>query len=491
MPGAFEIELQPSPKQLRDFSWSVKLVSDCDSAIENLKPILVLTLHFVEGITKTFELTQEEVCEHFLILQKLHILLLQTFSIFKSAAIIVPSSLLLYGFVEYVTGNELFQQNQLMPLLNHAIKPSSLARLSLNLAKYRLLPPLGQSCVEYSELKCNVLGMELKNPLGLAAGFDKSKYMCILFLHFDDVNRLDYGEAINGLRKSGFGFIEIGTVTPLPQKKDSKSIKYSSDYEVVLNEVCLCFKGYISRGNFESAGLGMVHLFVKKAYDRNATVPLGVNIGRNEVNSSFKTDYSLGVDYFGPFSNYLVINFGSPNDIKKIADLQDVLKVNVGSLQRITLDGKIAPKVLIKIYPDLSESELKTIIKIALDKRYGIDGIIISNFTAYCGDNSGGAIKEDGFVSGKPLRDISTNCIRNVYRWSQGKIPIIGCGGISNGLAAYEKIRAGASLVQVYSSLLLQGFPVIGLIKRELVECLIRDGFNNVSEAVGADHRKE
>ncbi|VDO34123.1 unnamed protein product [Brugia timori] len=148
------------------------------------------------------------------------------------------------------------------------------------------------------------------------------------------------------------------------------------------------------------------------------------------------------------------------------------------------------PKILIKIPPDLSIIDLKKVIKIVLNKRYNVDGIIISNSTTNHPKNLQSVLLEDGFLSGRPLRDISTNCIRNVYSLSHGKIPIIGCGGISTGQDAYEKIRAGASLVQLYSSLLYQGFPVIGRIKRELVECLARDGFRNISEAVGADHRK-
>ncbi|VDP21630.1 unnamed protein product, partial [Onchocerca flexuosa] len=127
---------------------------------------------------------------------------------------------------------------------------------------------------------------------------------------------------------------------------------------------------------------------------------------------------------------------------------------------------------------------------IALNKQYNINGIIISNSTINHPKNLQTVLQDDDFLSGKPLRDLSTNCIRNVYSLSHGKIPIIGCGGISSGQDAYEKIRAGASLLQLYSSLLYQGFPVIGRIKRELVECLARDGFRNITEAVGADHRK-
>ncbi|EJW83239.1 hypothetical protein WUBG_05849 [Wuchereria bancrofti] len=309
-----------------------------------------------------------------------------------------------------------------MPLLNCILKPELTARFNIYLAKYRLLPPFSHSYREHSELNCNVMNMHFRNPLGLAAGFDKD------------------AEAIKGLRESGFGFIEVGTVTPLPQEDARDSV------------VKLLFKdeGYISRGKLKSAGLNIVYLFVKRAYDRNADVPLGVNIGRNTGFSELKEDYSVCAYYFGRFSNYLVVNLGSQNGPETITDMEIIV----------------------------------------LNKRYNVDGIIISNSTTNHPKNLQSVLLEDGFLSGRPLRDISTDCIRNVYSLSHGKIPIIGCGGISTGQDAYEKIRAGASLVQLYSSLLYQGFPVVGRIKRELVECLARDGFRSISEAVGADHRK-
>ncbi|VDN26857.1 unnamed protein product [Gongylonema pulchrum] len=292
--------------------------------------------------------------------------------------------------------------------------PEKIVRLNVHLAKHHLLPPFGQSYREYPELRCSTMGIQFNNPLGLAAGFDKD------------------AQAINGLRRSGFGFIEVGTVTPLPQKRDRKSTLKRTETS----------EGYITQGNFSSAGLGTAHLLVKNTFDRSTDVPLGVNIGRNTEFHRLKTDYGLGVDYFGNFSDYLVVNFGVPNGAEKLSDLEIM----------------------------------------SLDKRYGIDGVIISNFTAHRSQENTGTT--DGFVSGEPLRDISTDCI-------PGKVPIIGCGGVSSGQDAYDKIRAGASLIQLYSSLLYQGFPVIGKIKRELVELLNRDGFKNVSEAVGADYTKK
>ncbi|VDK65193.1 unnamed protein product [Onchocerca ochengi] len=432
---------QSSVKFLRDFSWSAKLVGDCDTALENLKPIVALTLHFTEGSTKTYEFTEKELKRFIGDLEAVQQKFNQGY-ITKSTAIILSSSTLLYGFTEYITGNEVFQRKQFMPLLHCMLKPELIAQFNIYLAKYRLLPPFSHSYREYPEL--------------------------------------NYAEAIDGLRKSGFGFIEVGTVTPLPQKKDSDSMvrRLSGD------------EGYISRGKFKSAGLGNVYLFVKKAYDRNAVVPLGVNIGRNAGFNRLKADYNLGTYYFGPFCNYLVVNFGSQAGLETIIDLEIALQGVTSAVNQMIQASEPPPKILIKIPPDLLIADLKTIIKIALNKQYNINGIIISNSTTNHPKNLRTVLQDDDFLSGKPLRNLSTDCIHNVYSLSHGKIPIIGCGGISSGQDAYEKIRAGASLLQLYSSLLYQGFPVVGRIKRELVECLARDGFRNISEAVGADHRK-
>ncbi|KAM3721588.1 Dihydroorotate dehydrogenase (quinone) [Dirofilaria immitis] len=238
------------------------------------------------------------------------------------------------------------------------------------------------------------MNMQFRNPIGLAAGFDKD------------------AEAIEGLRKSGFGFIEVGTVTPLPQKNDSNSVvKFLS---------------------------------------------------RDEGCNRLKADYSFSVHYFGPFSNYLVVNFGIQAGLETVTDMEVGITSAVNQIIEI---NELPPKILIKIPPDLLITDLKTAIKILLNKQYNINGIIISNSITSHPKNLQTVLQEDGFLSGRPLRDLSTDCIRNVYSLSCGKISIslscgkisiIGCGGISSDQDAYEKIRAGASLLQLYSSLLYQ-----------------------------------
>lgn len=383
----------------------------------------------------------------------------------KSTAIVVTSGTVLFGITGLLFGNEAFYKNQVIPLVHKLVDEETAHRLAINAAKFGLLPRFGPNHREYPELRCSVLGHKFKNPVGLAAGFDKD------------------GEAIEGFRKSGFGFIEIGSVTPLPQAGNPKP----RVFRLIEDEAL------INRYGFNNSGVGTVYSRVKKAFNVNSSVPLGVNLGKNKESEDANLDYEIGVNYFGAYSDYLVINVSSPNTpglrtLQKKSDLQNLLSVVKKAVDRV---GERKPKLLLKISPDLTESEKNDIAKVVLDKSYGVDGLIVSNTTiSRPGILKSSKKEEEGGLSGKPLKDISTECIRDMYRLTAGKMPIVGCGGISSGEDAYSKIRAGASLIQLYSAVVYQGFPVIGKIKRELVDLLRRDGFSNISEAVGIDHRK-
>uniref|UniRef100_A0A9J2P763 Dihydroorotate dehydrogenase (quinone), mitochondrial n=2 Tax=Ascaris TaxID=6251 RepID=A0A9J2P763_ASCLU len=453
----------------------------------------------------------------------------------KSTLIVVCSGTALYAAVEYVLGSEPFFAKQVMPLVHRFTNAETAHRWGIVLAKYGLTPPFGYNRVEYPELETTVFGKKFRNPVGLAAGFDKD------------------GEAIDGLRRSGFGFIEIGSVTPLPQAGNPKPRLFrlledessgiplivpgrhgnpelteagtvsrisgeSSDLGIQEAPLLRALRreGIINRYGFNSAGVGVVYARVKKTFQADADVHLGVNLGKNKASEDARLDYEIGVNYFGAYSDYLVVNVSSPNTpglrgLQNKAELQSVSSVHCISLSALLLhqlfyfifqlltvvkaaadriSGK-KPVVLLKISPDLIESEKKEIAKVVMDKRYGIDGMIVSNTTiSRPVDLRSKHSHEDGGLSGKPLKELSTQCVRDMYRLTSGKVPIIGCGGISSGADAYAKIRAGASLVQLYTALVYQGFPVIGKVKRELAELLRRDGYSNVSEAVGADHKR-
>ncbi|ETN70857.1 dihydroorotate oxidase [Necator americanus] len=326
------------------------------------------------------------------------------------------------------------------------------------MASWGLFPRFGTSRKEYPELNCEVivefsvivrlfftlqplaeavadllpfqfLGKPIRNPIGLAAGFDKN------------------GEAIRSLAEmSGFGIIEIGSITPIPQKGNHRPRVFRLKED----------EGIISRSGFNNDGVGKVQQRVKEARSdwMDDFAMFGVNLGNNMLTDDAK----------------LLLMY-----VKRTIDV-------------MALESR--PKVLLKIPPDLTEEEKKNIAKIILDSKYGIDALVVSSATT----NRPNTLKsenkaEAGELSGAPLRHISTECVREMYRLTEGRVPIVGCGGVLSGADAYEKIRAGASVVQLYSAIAFYGFPVVGKMKRELVELLLRDGYTNVSQAVGADQR--
>ncbi|CAB3407439.1 unnamed protein product [Caenorhabditis bovis] len=388
----------------------------------------------------------------------------------KSTVIILSGGLIGYTLLELLYGSENFYKKGVMPLVHKFVDGEDSHRLAVKAASWGLLPRWGWNRVEYPELKCTLFGREFRNPLGLAAGFDKD------------------GEAIVPLAKtSGFGLVEIGSVTPIPQPGNNRPRVFR-----LLED-----EGVINRYGFNSDGVGKVHQRVKAArdyWDPATFAFFGVNLGKNKLTDDAKLDYEIGVNYFAPHCDYLVLNVSSPNtpglrSMQKRSDLEKLLAYVKKSLDMHELEKR--PQVFLKIAPDLIESEMMDIAQVVTNKKYGIDGLIVSNTTVSRPETLKSENKEQtGGLSGAPVRTISTECVRKMYALTKGQIPIIGCGGVFSGEDAYEKIRAGASLVQLYSAFVYEGFPVIGKIKRELVECLRRDGFSNVSEAIGADHRQ-
>ncbi|KHJ97629.1 putative dihydroorotate oxidase [Oesophagostomum dentatum] len=208
--------------------------------------------------------------------------------------------------------------------------------------------------------------------------------------------------------------------------------------------------------------------------------------------ADFRLDYEVGASYFAPYSDYIVINTSSNNPninpIRKKPDLIKLLKHVKTVVDSMVLESR--PKVLLKIPPDLTENEKKDIAQMSMDPRHGVDALIVCDTTSSRPDTLKSENKiEGGGLSGAPIRRISTECVREMYRLTKGRVPIVGCGGVFSGADAYEKIRAGASVVQLHSALVFYGFPVVGKVKRELADLLKKDGYTNVGEAIGADHR--
>ncbi|KAH7722266.1 Protein DHOD-1 [Aphelenchoides avenae] len=383
----------------------------------------------------------------------------------KSAVKVVLGGGVAFTLMEWFTGSERFYREQLMPMVHNFVDPEDAHRWGVRLAKAGLLPRSASAKQEYPELKCRVFDRDFKNPIGLAAGFDKD------------------AEAVEGLRKCGFGFIEVGSITPLPQDGNPKPrIFRLLEDEAVIN-----------RYGFNSCGIGAASERIKAAGASKSDVPFGVNLGKNKSTIDAAADYEIGVNYVAPHCDYIVINVSSPNTpgLRALQNKNELVKI-LQSARACINRHKADAKLLLKIAPDLSPGERKDIAKICLDAKLGVDGLIVTNTTISRPSTLSSDQKaEVGGLSGVPLRQLSTQCVSDMYRLTGGKVPIVGCGGVASGADAYEKIRAGASLVQLYTALVYQGFPVVGRVKRELTELLQKDGFSNVQEAVGADHRKQ
>ena len=315
----------------------------------------------------------------------------------------------------------------------------------------------GRAEPDPASLKQTLWGREFPNPVGIAAGFDKD------------------ARVPDALLRLGFGFAETGTVTPRPQPGNQKPRVFRL-YED---------RAAINRMGFNSCGLEPT---LARLRARKRVGVVGVNLGKNRDSTDAAADYLDGVRRVGALADYFVINVSSPNtpglrDLQRRDILDDLLR------RLVAARDAAAPGVplLVKIAPDLSPEERADIA--ALAGPSGIDGIVIANTTiARPPDLRGVAAGEQGGLSGRPLFAPSTALLGEIYRLTEGKIPLVGVGGIASAEDAYAKIRAGASLVQLYTALVFEGPALVGRIKRGLAELLRRDGFTSIAGAVGADH---
>jgi len=316
------------------------------------------------------------------------------------------------------------------------------------------------------ELEVDLWGIKFGNPVGIAAGFDK------------------HGEAVEGLAGIGFGFVEIGSVTPLAQEGNPKPRVFRLDKD----------EAVINRYGFNSEGHDAVKSRLELVRKEGFGGILGVNLGKNKTSPSASEDYAAGVTKFGSLADYLVINISSPNTpgLRSLQGKEDLSRlVKAVLLAREQLGLSHPPPILIKIAPDLTDDDKTDIADVVTAPDTRVDGLVISNTTITRPDSLTSPSKgETGGLSGAPLTNLSTNTVRDMYRLTAGKLPIVGVGGVSSGKDAWEKVLAGASLVQLYSALVYQGPPVVSRVRRELAELLANSEFNSIQEAVGADHKK-
>ncbi|XP_027474789.2 dihydroorotate dehydrogenase (quinone), mitochondrial isoform X3 [Zalophus californianus] len=382
----------------------------------------------------------------------------------QDAVVILGGGGLLFTSYLIAMGDEHFYAEHLMPAMQRLLDPESAHRLAVRVTSLGLLP---RATFQDSDmLEVRVLGHKFRNPVGIAAGFDK------------------HGEAVDGLYKMGFGFVEIGSVTPKPQEGNPRPRVFRLPED----------QAVINRYGFNSHGLLVVEHRLRARQEKQARLteeglPLGINLGKNKTSVDAAADYAEGVRVLGPLADYLVVNVSSPNtaglrSLQGKAELRHLLTKVLQ--ERDALQGARKPALLVKIAPDLTAQDKEDIANVL-----GIDGLIITNTTVSRPASLQGALRSEiGGLSGKPLRDLSTQTIREMYALTKGGVPIIGVGGVSSGQDALEKIRAGASLVQLYTALTYRGPPVVGRVKRELEALLKEQGFTRITDAIGADHRR-
>ena len=334
------------------------------------------------------------------------------------------------------------------------LDPEIAHNLAIKSLKLNFLPNLPDENKDDPLFKAKLFEKDIENPIGMAAGFDKN------------------AEVYNSLFKLGFGFVEVGTVTPLKQYGNSKP----RVFRLVEDEAL------INRLGFNNNGSKNV---LERIKSNKQIGLLGINIGPNKNSDNRLDDYLHCFKIFQDVADYITINISSPNT-EDLRSFHDQTKLNklLESLdkEKKNLSSKIP--IAVKISPDINDQEIKKITEVLLSNN--IEAIIISNTS----DSSRDSLKniqkhQKGGLSGKPIEEKSSKLINKFYKLLNGRIKIIGCGGVDSGKSAYEKLLAGANCVQLYTGMVFRGPNVVKMIKKELKELLIADGVKNFTEIIG------
>jgi dihydroorotate dehydrogenase len=344
-----------------------------------------------------------------------------------------------------------------LPFMRH-LDAETAHRLAINALKFA---PIPKPAPDDPRLAVRVFGLNFPNPVGMAPGFDK------------------HAEAPDALLKLGFGFVEIGTVTPLPQPGNPRPrlFRLASD------------EGVINRLGFNSEGADAVLRRLAARADAGGVV--GVNVGANKESADRIADYVRQIELFAPVASYFTCNISSPNT-PGLRDLQqgsvfDELTARVVEVRERVSRSAGATPVLIKIAPDLTLNELDDVVGVVRRRR--VDGMVVGNTTvarpAWLRDQA--TAREAGGLSGRPLFALSTRMLAETYVRAEGAFPLIGVGGIDSAEAALAKIRAGACLIQLYSALVFRGLSLVSEIKRGLSAVLRQDMEMRLEDLVGAD----
>ena len=334
------------------------------------------------------------------------------------------------------------------------LDPETAHSLAIKSLKFNFVPNIHEEEKNSSLFKTKLFNRDIENPIGMAAGFDKN------------------AEVYNSLFKLGFGFVEVGTVTPLKQYGNPKP----RVFRLVEDEAL------INRLGFNNLGAKNIVNRIKK---NNPLGLLGINIGPNKDTNDRLNDYIECFRTFHDVADYITINISSPNteDLRSFHNqtkLNELLKQL--DLEKKTLNSKTP--ITVKVSPDIGDEEIKQISEVLLDNN--IAAIIVSNTSDSTRDNLRNTQSyQKGGLSGKPIESKSTRLISKFYEVFNGRIKIIGVGGVDSGKSAYEKFLAGANYVQLYTGMVFRGPNIVNLIKKELKELLLKDGVKNFSEIIG------
>ena len=338
--------------------------------------------------------------------------------------------------------------------LLHRFDPETAHGLSLTALRLGLALLPGP--VTTARLKTEVAGLKLPNPVGLAAGYDKNTV------------------ALRPLSRAGFGFLEVGAATPLPQEGNPKPRLFRLTED----------RAAINRFGFNNEGA--IAIAARLALRQRGPVPVGINLGANKTSTDRAADFSQVLALCGPYVDFATVNVSSPNT-EKLRDLQGpaaLAALLAGVIQ--VRDALAVPiPIFLKIAPDLGPDDLAALAEVAVS--CGVSGIIATNTTLSREGLRAPQALQVGGLSGAPLFERSTRILAQLSKLTQGKLPLIGVGGIGSADQAYAKIRAGACAVQLYTAMVYQGLSVAADIARGLDTLLERDGFATVAEAIGTN----
>ncbi len=334
------------------------------------------------------------------------------------------------------------------------LDPETAHNLAIKSLKFNFVPNILHNDKNDPLFKTNLFSKDLENPIGVAAGFDKN------------------AEVYNSLFKLGFGFVEVGTITPLKQYGNSKP----RVFRLIEDEAL------INRLGFNNLGSKNV---LERIKSNRQTGLLGINIGPNKDTENRLNDYLKCLKTFHEVADYITINISSPNteDLRSFHEqrkLNELLK-NIDNEKKKL--GSKTP-VAVKVSPDIDDKEIIKISEVLLDNN--IEVVIVSNSSDKTRDNLNNIQKhQKGGLSGKPIQEKSTRLINKFYKILNGRIKIIGVGGVDSGKSAYEKFLAGADYIQLYTGMVFRGPNIVGMIKKELKELLLKDGVKNFTQIIG------